>query len=267
MAAQSGGTEASSEADLPGWEHAVETTLEDGEYSVDVTLEGGSGRASISSPALLIIREGKAFARIEWSSSAYDYMKVEDNTYFPVNTEGNSVFEIPVCAFDQPVTVIGDTTAMSTPHEVEYTLTFSEASIVPEAGGDAPGSAFLPGVIIAAVLCAAAVLLYFLFRHRTHSRGKRTEHKLQKHHDDAASVSGRRSNEKETIFYRMLHPLHSDRLLRHSLRQFTGIFFSGKPRSIVGQPLTELQKQYGTGLRTGIFGRLLSGRLFPDFHL
>ncbi len=173
MAAQSGGTEASSEADLPGWEHAVETTLEDGEYSVDVTLEGGSGRASISSPALLIIREGKAFARIEWSSSAYDYMKVEDNTYFPVNTEGNSVFEIPVCAFDQPVTVIGDTTAMSTPHEVEYTLTFSEASVVPEAGGDAPGSAFLPGVIIAAVLCAAAVLLYFLFRHRTHSRGKK----------------------------------------------------------------------------------------------
>ncbi|MFR6378865.1 MAG: hypothetical protein ACLUNZ_02580 [Evtepia sp.] len=35
-------------------------------------------------------------ATIEWSSSNYDYMKVDDVQYDPVNTEGNSTFEIPV---------------------------------------------------------------------------------------------------------------------------------------------------------------------------
>ena len=40
------------------------------------------------------------------------------------NTTGNSEFELPVSQFDQPMDVIGDTVAMSKPHEVEYTLTF-----------------------------------------------------------------------------------------------------------------------------------------------
>ncbi len=100
----------------------------DGEYTVDVKAEGGSGKASVSSPALITVRDGKAFARIEWSSPHYDYMIVGDETLQPVNSGGNSVFEIPVAAFDEPITVIADTTAMSTPHEIEYTLTFSSAS-------------------------------------------------------------------------------------------------------------------------------------------
>ena len=54
---------------------------EDGEYTVEVTLEGGSGRAQITSPAELIIEDGEAYARIEWSSSHYDYMKVEEEMY------------------------------------------------------------------------------------------------------------------------------------------------------------------------------------------
>ena len=49
--------------------------------------------------------------------------------YLPVNTEGNSQFEIPVKYFDKPMDVIADTTAMSEPHEIEYTLTFDSASI------------------------------------------------------------------------------------------------------------------------------------------
>ena len=54
----------------------------------------------------------------------YDYMLVNSEKYLPVNTEGNSVFEVPVEALDAPLTMIGDTVAMSTPHEVEYTVTF-----------------------------------------------------------------------------------------------------------------------------------------------
>ena len=51
-------------------------------------------------------------------------MLVGDEKYLPVNTEGNSVFEIPVESLSKPADVIGDTVAMSTPHEVEYQLIF-----------------------------------------------------------------------------------------------------------------------------------------------
>ena len=72
---------------------------------------------------------GKVTADIQWSSPNYDYMLVDGEKFLPVNTEGNSVFEIPVAAFDEPVTVIGDTVAMSKPHEIEYTLTFHSDTI------------------------------------------------------------------------------------------------------------------------------------------
>jgi len=94
----------------------------DGEYSVEVNMVGGSGRASISSPTLLIVREGKAYARLLWSSTYYDYMIVGGERYEPVNTTGNSVFEIPLWCVDEPMSVIADTTAMSTPHEIEYDI-------------------------------------------------------------------------------------------------------------------------------------------------
>ena len=45
-------------------------------------------------------------ATLEWSSPNYDYMVVDGEKYLPVNTEGNSVFQIPVEAFDQDIAVI-----------------------------------------------------------------------------------------------------------------------------------------------------------------
>lgn len=103
--------------------------LEDGTYTAEVTLEGGSGRASIESPATLTVKDGKVTASIVWSSPNYDYMLVNDEKYLPVNTEGNSAFEIPVAAFDTALDVIADTVAMSKPHEIEYTLTFDSSTI------------------------------------------------------------------------------------------------------------------------------------------
>ncbi|MBQ9045873.1 MAG: hypothetical protein IJ112_08015 [Oscillospiraceae bacterium] len=103
--------------------------LKDGIYTVDVTLNGGSGKANISSPAKLTVAGGVCTAEIEWSSSNYDYMKIGDTQYLPVNTEGNSVFQIPVTVFDRPMSVIADTVAMSEPHEIAYTLTFASGSI------------------------------------------------------------------------------------------------------------------------------------------
>lgn len=100
------------------------SAVEDGSYTIELTMEGGSGRASIQSPAQLAIADGAVTATLEWSSPNYDYMLVNGEKYLPVNTEGNSVFEVPVEALDVPLTMIGDTVAMSTPHEVEYTVTF-----------------------------------------------------------------------------------------------------------------------------------------------
>ena len=104
-------------------------SLEDGEYAIEVTMTGGSGKASIQSPALLTVTDGTAYISITWSSSNYDYMIVDGEKYLPTNTEGNSTFEIPVAALDTALDVTADTVAMSTPHEIEYTLTFDSASL------------------------------------------------------------------------------------------------------------------------------------------
>lgn len=103
--------------------------LEDGSYTVEVALEGGSGKATVESPAVLEIQDGKASAVLVWSSPNYDYMLVDGEKYERTNTEGNSTFEIPVSGFDYQVPVVGNTVAMSTPHEIEYTLQFDSASV------------------------------------------------------------------------------------------------------------------------------------------
>lgn len=110
---------------------AASLGLSDGSYTVEAELGGGSGRASIQSPAALRIEGGTAFATVVWGSSNYDYMRVGEEQYFPIQTEENSTFEIPVSVFDRKLTVYADTTAMSTPHEIEYTLRFDSASIQP----------------------------------------------------------------------------------------------------------------------------------------
>lgn len=103
--------------------------LADGNYRVEVTLGGGSGRASVQSPCRMRVENGVCTAEIVWGSANYDYMRRGDEVYLPVNTEGNSVFWIPVAAFDRSLPVIADTTAMSQPHEIEYTLRFDSAAI------------------------------------------------------------------------------------------------------------------------------------------
>ena len=104
-------------------------SLKDGTYTVAVTLSGGSGRASVISPAALRVENGVAYATLIWSSSNYDYMKVNGEKYLPLSMEGGSVFEIPVAGFDCDLPVVADTVAMSTPHEIEYTLRFDSATI------------------------------------------------------------------------------------------------------------------------------------------
>ncbi len=130
------------------------TDAPDGVYRLEVSLQGGSGRTSVSSPAEVSVKDGKAVARIEWSSPHYDYMTVDGKRYLPVNEEGNSVFEIPVCALDEAFEVTADTTAMGTPHEIEYTLIFDSAGL--EAGKNGIPAAVAAAILIAVAAAAAA---------------------------------------------------------------------------------------------------------------
>ena len=145
---------------------AITLPWDDGTYHVAVSMEGGSGKASISTPAEVTVAEGKAAARIVWSSPNYDYMVVAGKTYLPVNEEGNSVFMVPLLAIDEPFDVIGDTTAMSKPHEVAYQLTFDSASAV-AAGGTASTPALPLPVIAACVAAAGAGVAIVLIRKRS----------------------------------------------------------------------------------------------------
>ena len=100
----------------------------DGTYTCEVTLQGGSGRASVDSPAIVIVKDGKATADIVWSSPNYEYMLVDDVQYDPIQTEGNSEFQIPVI-LDEDVAVSALTVAMSQPHLIDYTLHFDRVTL------------------------------------------------------------------------------------------------------------------------------------------
>ena len=109
---------------------AASTDLPDGEYSIEVSLAGGSGRASVTTPTWMIVQEGRAYARLLWSSPYYDYMILDGKKYLNETTDGgSSSFTIPITAMDAPMEVIADTTAMGDPVEIDYTLTFYEDTI------------------------------------------------------------------------------------------------------------------------------------------
>ena len=103
----------------------------DGSYTCQVTLSGGSGRASIDSPAAIVVNGKNITATIVWSSPHYEYMLVDGVQYDPIQTEGNSTFKIPV-VLDKDMAVSASTVAMSQPHLVDYTLHFDSATLKEE---------------------------------------------------------------------------------------------------------------------------------------
>ena len=143
-------------------ENGIETDLEDGEYSIQVDLEGGSGKASVSSPTLMLVKNGRMYAELQWSSSNYDYMIVDGEKFQNESEEGrNSVFTIPVTALDDKMEVVADTLAMGAPHEIDYTLTFYEASIGSK--GQLPQEAAKRVVAVAMVIIVGGgILNYFV---------------------------------------------------------------------------------------------------------
>lgn len=141
--------------------------MEDGEYAIQVDLEGGTGRTAVTTPAGLIIKDGLAYARIEWSSTHYDYMLVGGEKYLPVNEEGYSTFEIPITVFDEPMTVVADTVAMSTPHEIEYKLTFHSDGIVSKS--QTPQAAAQKVVYMVILIIAVCIIVSFINKRKRNS--------------------------------------------------------------------------------------------------
>ena len=102
----------------------------DGSYTVEAVLQGGSGKASVQSPARLTVENGAMTATVIWSSKNYDRMIVNGQEYTPTYENGLSCFTIPVSALGAPLPVQAETTAMSQPHMIDYTLTFSSPEAV-----------------------------------------------------------------------------------------------------------------------------------------
>lgn len=151
----------------------VEVALPDGEYSIEVNMSGGSGRASVSSPTLLTVREGKAWAKLLWSSAYYDYMIINGQYFYNLTTDGgNSTFEIPITVMDEGMMVIADTTAMGDPVEIEYTLNFYSETIGEK--GQIPQEAAKKVLMIAAVLIVAGgILNHFVKKRRLGYTGRK----------------------------------------------------------------------------------------------
>ena len=108
----------------------TEPALADGVYTADFNTDSSMFHVNeaCEGRGTLTVADGKMTATIVWSSSHYDYMLVDGERCDVLSTESGSTFEIPVAALDTPLAVVGDTTAMSTPHEIDYTLTFDASS-------------------------------------------------------------------------------------------------------------------------------------------
>lgn len=102
--------------------------ITDGTYTAEVELIGGTGRATVESPATVVIENGQATATIVWSSPFYEYMLVGERRYDPIQEKGNSTFQIPI-VFDEDIMVSASTIAMSQPYLIDYTLHFDSAAL------------------------------------------------------------------------------------------------------------------------------------------
>ena len=101
---------------------------QNGPQTVDITMEGGSGKAYIESPVEISEKDGTSYAKLVWNSENYDYVIVNGEKYPNENPGGQSTFTVPVKSFDEPFDFIGDTVAMSKPHEIEYTITWGKTN-------------------------------------------------------------------------------------------------------------------------------------------
>ena len=94
-----------------------------------LTVENGQMTIHISLPSKSILNLFCGTAEDARKDGAALLQPTTDTvTYSDGLSEEVNGFDIPVPALDTPLAVVGDTTAMSTPHEIDYTLTFDASS-------------------------------------------------------------------------------------------------------------------------------------------
>lgn len=102
----------------------TEDSTKDGTYFPEFSFTGGTGKVSISCEQV-VLKGGRATAKLVFDSPNYTWIKVEGEQY-DNQTPGDdtAVFEIPVNP-EGVTKITAQTTAMSTPHEIEYELSIS----------------------------------------------------------------------------------------------------------------------------------------------
>lgn len=92
---------------LPMSAFALDADLSDDVYAVDYTLTG-DGTMKMVEPATLVVKDGKAYARLAWNDPEVDKLYVGEDTYLPVdftkshNIQGKlPVFEVPLEAYGE----------------------------------------------------------------------------------------------------------------------------------------------------------------------
>ena len=99
-----------------------EAGLRKGSYSLEGELKGGSGKAHFDGPLFLTVEEEGSFLTFTMSSPYYDYVIVEGERFEPLEPDGNSTFRVPFERLNEDFLFTADTTAMSEPHEIDYSV-------------------------------------------------------------------------------------------------------------------------------------------------
>lgn len=105
------------------------------------SFSGGSGKVTISCPAIWE-QDGQTMGRIVFSSPNYPTLQSAGVSYDAAHDGDTSAFDIPV-ELNRDMEIIGTTTAMSTPHDITYTIHISVGEDVPEAEAE-PEATYVP---------------------------------------------------------------------------------------------------------------------------
>lgn len=115
--------------------NTVKGNVKDGTYTPSFGFTGGTGKTTISCNKV-VVKNGKATATITFSSSSYTWVKVNGTKYYNENKGGNATFTIPI-QLNGKTNITGETTAMSTAHEIDYVLyCYVDGTVVKTSGKD-----------------------------------------------------------------------------------------------------------------------------------
>ena len=140
------------------------TTLADGTYTPDsFSYSGGTGKVTISCTKINV-SGGKVTATIVFSSPNYTYVKANGRIYYGSHSDRTSTFEIPV-TLNENNRIIGMTTAMSQPHEVEYTIYIGLNAALEDGGQSADDVPEIAGLTYEATDEIAVAQLFGIYRY------------------------------------------------------------------------------------------------------